>query len=452
MMVGQYTNKRILVVGAGKSGKAVASFLIKHGAKVVLTDKKMSLPVDEELKKLAEEGVELVLGGYPLVKDWEVLVVSPGVPLTEEPIVYSYQEGIPVLGEIELASSQINAPIIAVTGTNGKTTTTAWIGEILKTAGVKTLVAGNIGYPLIEAVYEDWEAVALEVSSFQLETIQNFKPKVAVILNLTPDHLDRHKTIEGYLKAKARIFINQDKSDITILNFDDPLIRSLGDKTPGRVMYFSRNTELNDGVFVKNGKIVVKSLGEEYEIIEVKDLPLPGPHNLENALAAIAASWSFGVERKNIQKGLKLFQGVAHRLEKVAEINDVLFINDSKGTNPDSTIKALNSFDRPIVLIAGGRNKGNSFFKLAREIKEKARLVVLVGECREEIREALKSVGYDKYLLAQDFEEAVTKAKELAKPGDVVLLSPAAASWDMFRNYEERGELFKKLVLKFAEG
>ena len=450
--MGLYTNKRILVVGAGKSGRAAAAFLIKRGAKVVLTDKKMSLPVDEELKKLAEEGVELVLGGYPLVKDWELLVVSPGVPLTEEPVVYSLREGIPVIGEIELAYGELKAPVIAVTGTNGKTTTTSWIGEILKVAGFKTLVAGNIGYPLIEAVEEEWDAVSLEVSSFQLETIKSFKPKVAVLLNLTPDHLDRHKTLEGYLEAKARIFINQDSTDITVLNYDDPRIRSLNSKTPGRVFYFSQREELEEGVFVRKGKIVVRSLGEEYEIINIKDLPLPGPHNLENALATVAACWSFGVSGKNIERGLKNFQGVAHRLEKVAEIKGVLYVNDSKGTNPDSTIKALNSYERPIVLIAGGRNKGNSFSELAREIREKVRFTVLVGECREEIKEALEMVGYDKYVIAESFEDAVKKAKELAQPGDVVLLSPAAASWDMFKNYEERGELFKRLVLNMVEG
>ncbi|NYE58786.1 UDP-N-acetylmuramoyl-L-alanine--D-glutamate ligase [Carboxydothermus ferrireducens] len=451
-MMGLYTNKRILVVGAGKSGRAAAAFLIKRGAKVVLTDKKMSLPVDEELKKLAEEGVELVLGGYPLVKDWELLVVSPGVPLTEEPIVYSLKEGIPVLGEIELAYKELKAPIIAVTGTNGKTTTTSWIGEVLKIAGFKTLIAGNIGYPLIEAVEEEWDAVSLEVSSFQLETIKSFKPKVAVLLNLTPDHLDRHKTLEGYLEAKARIFINQDRTDITVLNYDDPRIRSLGRKTPGRVFYFSQKEELEEGVFVKKGKIVVRSLEVEEEIIDIKNLPLPGPHNLENALATVAACWSFGVSGKNIEKGLRNFQGVAHRLEKVAEINGVLYVNDSKGTNPDSTIKALNSYERPIVLIAGGRNKGNSFGELAREIREKVRFTVLVGECREELKEALEMVGYDKYVIAESFEDAVKKAKELARPGDVVLLSPAAASWDMFKNYEERGELFKRLVLNMVEG
>ena len=312
-MLGKYTNKKILVVGAGKSGRAAAWFLIKQGAKVVLTDKKMSIPVDEELKRLAEEGVELVLGGYPLVKDWEILVASPGVPLTEEPIAYSYKEGIPVIGEIELAASLIKAPIIAVTGTNGKTTTTAWIGEILKTAGFKTLIAGNIGYPLIDAVSDNWEAVALEVSSFQLETIKDFKPKVAVLLNLTPDHLDRHKTIEGYLEAKSRIFINQDPSDITVLNYDDPLIRELNEKTPGRVVYFSREKELRDGVFVKEGKIIIKNSGEEYQLLEVKDLLLPGPHNIENALAAVAACWSFGVSANNLIKGLSTFKGVVHR-------------------------------------------------------------------------------------------------------------------------------------------
>lgn len=443
-------DKKVLVIGAGKSGLAVSRFLVSKEASVVLADAGRPSYPGGELEQLAAEGVKLFMGGYPAVERgiFDLVVMSPGVSLEIEPVREALKHGIPVTGELELAYHFARAPIIAITGTNGKTTTTTLIGEIFKNTGRDTLVGGNIGLPLVTEVerYGPDSMIVAEVSSFQLETTSTFKPKVAAILNITPDHLDRHGTMENYSEAKARIFANQDPGDFTVLNYDDPLTAGLGNNTCGRVIFFSRRRELPDGVFVRDGDIVAK-LDENTEIIcGVKELAIPGAHNLENALAAIAAAKAMRVGTAVLADTLKTFKGVSHRLELVAEINGVRYINDSKGTNPDASIKALEAYNEPIVLIAGGKNKGSDFGEFAEKIKEKARVLVVLGQSAKLIADAAKAKGFGNIQYAGDFKEAVMLAHKAARPGEIVLLSPACASWDMFKSYEERGDLFKQTV------
>jgi len=442
--------KKILVVGAGKSGISVARFLVRRGAAVALTDTRTKDKFNGELDDLIDSGVQAVLGNYPEVMPgtFDMLVVSPGVPPTVPPVAAAMRHGIPVTGELELAYRFARAPMVAITGTNGKTTTTALVGEIFRAAGIHTLVGGNIGLPLVDVVegYGPEDMIVAEVSSFQLETARQFRPRVAVILNITPDHLDRHGTMEGYIAAKARIFARQGRGDITVLNYDDPRTRMLAEATGGQVIFFSRRHNLKEGVLVLQGRIVVRLEGRETDIAAAGEVAIPGGHNLENALAAVAAAFALGVKPAVLAHTLRTFPGVAHRLETVAVKNGVRYVNDSKGTNPDASIKALEAFDRPIVLLAGGRNKGSDFTELARLAREKVRVLVVLGECADEVERAARQAGCGEILRARDFREAVLTAHRAARPGDVVLLSPACASWDMFNNFEERGDLFREIV------
>lgn len=450
-----FCGQKILVVGAGKSGLAVSRYLAGKGAKVVLADQKEASAFEQPVASLVPPEVELVLGKYPAVEPgrFDLVVLSPGVPLSAPPAVQARSLGIPVTGELELAFQQARAPVVAITGTNGKTTTTALTGQIFQEAGLKTLVAGNIGRPFIAEVedYGPEDVIVLEVSSFQLETADSFRPRVAAILNITPDHLDRHKTMEAYVAAKARVFSRQTREDVTVLNYDDRLTRELASQCPGRVVFFSRQQELAEGVCVKDGCITVKEKGRAHSILPVGELRIPGLHNLENALAAVACAWSWGIEGEKIAAALRRFPGVPHRLELVAEINGVAYVNDSKGTNPEASIKALEAYQRPIILLAGGRNKGSDFTAFAHTVKKKARALVVLGECAAEIEAAARKAGVREIYRASNFREAVLTAHRLAKPGDVVLLSPACASWDMFKNYEERGEQFKQIVRELAD-
>ncbi|MEW6171465.1 MAG: UDP-N-acetylmuramoyl-L-alanine--D-glutamate ligase [Bacillota bacterium] len=444
----QFEGKKVLVIGAGKSGVAAARFLATKKADVALTDIKTAA----ELPEAAALGVKTFLGAYPPVAGFDLVVVSPGVPLTVEPVVEAREQGIEVTGELELAFRLTSAPVVAITGTNGKTTTTALIGEIFRTAGWRTLVAGNIGTPLISVVESDTppDVIVAEVSSFQLETTRLFRPRVGVILNVTPDHLDRHRTMADYAAAKARIFVNQGEGDATVLNLDDPLTAAMKGRSPALELFFSRRHNLESGAFVRNDKLIFAHQRALMEICGVGEISIPGAHNLENALAAVAAAGFMDVPAHVIGRTLQDFKGVTHRLEFVDEIDGVRYVNDSKGTNPDAAIKALEAYDRPIVLIAGGRNKGSRFDTFAAKVKEKARVLVVLGESAEEIATAAAAAGVNLIFRAKGFKEAVHIAREAARPGDVVLLSPACASWDMFRNYEERGELFKQTVREIA--
>ncbi len=446
---------KVLVVGAGKSGLAVSRFLTGKGAKIILTDANKPDDPGEELVQLASAGVVVALGAYPEVKKdrFDLVVMSPGVPLTIEPVAAALNAGIPVTGELELAYLFTVAPIVAVTGTNGKTTTTTLIGEIFKDAGRNTLVGGNIGLPLVTEVeqYGRDDIVVAEVSSFQLETACTFRPRVALILNITPDHLDRHGTMENYAMAKTMIFINQEYDDFTVLNYDDPLTAAVGNKSRGQVIYFSRRQELQEGVYVREGKIIAGAGGHTEVICGVNELSIPGAHNLENALAAVAAARVMGVGTASLARTLKAFLGVPHRLEFVDEIKGVRYINDSKGTNPDASIKALEAFEEPIVLIAGGKNKGSDFSEFAGKVKDRARVLVVLGQSAQAIADAAAARGMEDIRFAGNFREAVIMAQQAARPGDIVLLSPACASWDMFKSFEERGDLFKKIVLEFKQ-
>jgi len=449
-------DKKVLVVGAGKSGLAISRFLAGKGAVVVLTDAGNPVYPGGELEELAAAGVELSLGRYPAVDkgSFDLVVMSPGVSLTVEPARSAAAEGIPVTGELELAYHFTRAPMVAITGTNGKTTTTTLVGEIFKDSGVNTLVGGNIGLPLVTEVerYGPGDVVVAEVSSFQLETTRAFKPRVAVILNITPDHLDRHGTMENYTAAKARIFANQEPGDFTVLNYDDPVTSALGGGSRGRNIFFSRRRVLAEGVYVREGKIAANLDGKEELICACNELGIPGAHNLENALAAVAAAKVMGVETASLARTLKGFKGVAHRLEFVAEINGVRYVNDSKGTNPDASIKALEAYEEPIVLIAGGKNKGGDFREFAAKVKERVRAMVVLGQSAELIAEAARAAGFENIQFAGDLPGAVLLAHRAARLGEIVLLSPACASWDMFKSYEERGDLFKAVVAGIKAG
>lgn len=446
--------KKILVVGLGKSGLAASRVLREKGAMVTACDIRSIKELGSSVDRLVDKGVKVV-HGYPTVtkKNTDLVVTSPGVPKTEPPLVEAKKAGIPVWGELELAYRFSPSPFIGITGTNGKTTTTALVGEILKKNRYPSIVGGNIGLPLVEEVVRltPEHIVVAEVSSFQLENIEKFRCRVAVVLNLTPDHLDRHYSLEGYLAAKAEILKNQQPEDYVVLNYDNLLTRMLAERATAQVVFISQQQILERGVYVKDKQIVINLDGEEKPVIPVDEIRIRGTHNLENALAAVACTRVLGIEEEVIAQTLRDFAGVEHRLEFVTEVDGVQYINDSKATNPDAVIKALEAFPNPLILIAGGKNKGYDFTELAAKIKERVKALVLVGQAEPEIREAVEKTGFKNIHSAATFEEAVITASSLAEAGDVVLLSPACASWDMFKSFEERGDLFKKIVYSLSE-
>lgn len=441
--------KKVLVVGAGRSGLAAVKRLKALGARVILTDQKEP----DQLSGILELGLpdgQLVLGHIP---QWheveaEVIVLSPGVspqlPFIQEGIA----QGALVWSEVELALRDHPAFKIGVTGTNGKTTTTTLIGELARRTGKSTLVAGNIGVALSDQVenLDEEGIIVAELSSFQLELVDSLCMNVGILLNVTPDHLDRHGTLENYLAAKARIFEKQRPSDCAILNWDDARVRELAPHLKARVVFFSPTSLLAEGYGVQRDEIVLARDGKITPIIKRRELQLRGNHNLENMMAAIAAVRELGLSWEEIAQGLREFKGVEHRQEVVGTYEGILFINDSKGTNPDAAEKALYAFEEPIVLIAGGKNKGLDFHDFMKTVKEQVKSLVLVGSAAAELEQAAKDTGIRHYLRAETFAEAVELAIAEAEPGDVVLLSPACTSWDMFKSYEERGEFFKELV------
>jgi UDP-N-acetylmuramoylalanine--D-glutamate ligase len=347
-----------------------------------------------------------------------------------------------------VAYAYIKAPIIGITGTNGKTTTTTLVAEILKRAGKRVHLGGNIGTPLVSlaAGSNPRDVVVTELSSFQLENTREFRPHISAFLNMAPDHLDHHGTFEAYLEAKANIFRNQQPEDFAVLNYDDPVVQALKSKIKAQIILFSRRQPLALGVSIRDGNIVITGKQADEAVIAVKDLALPGQHNLENSLAAVAITHAAGVSPTVMAEVLATFPGVEHRMEPVAEIAGVKFVNDSKGTNPDAAIRALESYEEPIVLIAGGKDKGSDFQEFARAIRARVTRLVLLGQTREKIGKACSAVGFKDYTYVDSLEDAVQEAFKLARAGDLVLLSPACASWDMFTSFEERGCLFKALV------
>ena len=442
--------RRVTVVGLAKSGVAAARLLRTAGADVIGTDVKPVAALGREAAALADLGVRLLAGEggtAAAFADTDLIVVSPGIPLDGAQLAAARARQVPIIGELELGWRAMEADTIAITGTNGKTTTTALIGAMLAQQPRPVLIAGNIGTPLSAHAlsFPADGLVVCEVSSFQLETTKVFQPRVAVVLNITPDHLDRHGTFAAYVDAKARIFANQAPADCAVLNADDEATRALGSRARAPVVWFSRRSELAHGVFVREGRIAARLNGHVEEICPLSEIFLRGQHNVENVLAATACALWTGVAPAAIRTAVARFRGVAHRIEWVHDLKGVQFYNDSKGTNVASTLRALESFPERIVLIAGGKGKGQAWEPLADAARGRVAHALLIGEDAEKIGAALTAVSVP-VTFCRSLQEAVDRARTLATPGDVVLLSPACASFDMFDNFEHRGDVFKKLV------
>jgi UDP-N-acetylmuramoylalanine--D-glutamate ligase len=448
------SGKSVLVVGMARSGLAAAEFLAKRGAVVVVSDNRPAEALSQEIQFLKECRVDWEAGGHTaeLFLKAELIVVSPGVPLALPALQRARQAGIEIISEIELASRYLQGKIIAITGTNGKTTTTTLIGEILKTAGFRVLVGGNIGTALISLVKvstpHTWSVV--EVSSFQLEAVPSFRPHIAVILNLTQDHLDRYASFESYAEAKFQVFQNQTECDFAVLNQEDGNVRPVASRLRSQVFWFSASRAVTRGTYFDGRHIVWVSSNRSESIIARAEVPLKGSHNVENAAAAITAAHLAGAASTRIAEAVRNFRAVEHRLESVAEFQGVHFYNDSKATNVDATIKALEAFDSGVILILGGRDKGGDFRVLSRLIQQRVRSLVLLGEASSTIRSQL--TGTAPMLQAESMKSAVRLSFQQAKPGDTVLLAPACASFDMFQNYEHRGREFKAAVRDIIQG
>jgi UDP-N-acetylmuramoylalanine--D-glutamate ligase len=443
--------KRVLVVGLARTGLVAALFSAGYGAKVTATDERPEgqLP---ELEKLRAVGVRLELGGFVTQSflEQDLIVVSPGVPARIEPLEKARAQGIPVWSEVELAWRFLRGKLIAITGSNGKTTTTSLVTHILKTSNIPTLVGGNIGTPLLALVETSIDTVVTvaEISSFQLETIEGFRPEIGVLLNLTPDHLDRHITFEEYAGVKMRMFENQLESDIALLNADDSEVTKRMPAKP-KIFWFSMQKRVATGAFLRDEQIIFRNEGSEVELARLADVQLLGRHNLENVLAACAAAYLAGAVPAAIAAAVKSFRGVEHRLEFVAEVSGVQYYNDSKATNVDAAAKALEAFPGSLIVILGGRDKGSPYTPLRDLLRERAKGVLLIGESAEKIAAELGDTVRTE--MAGTLRRAVQLAAEHAQPGDRVLLAPACSSFDQFENFEHRGRTFKELVAKLEK-
>ncbi len=446
----EVNGKHVLVVGLGKSGVASALFLKKRGARVTVSDTKSGDELRNEIPVLLDHGITVETGGHGdrTFRGQDLIVVSPGVPVDAPPLVQARALGESVIGEIELAAQFLPGPIVAITGSNGKTTTTTLAGEIMTAGGFPALVGGNIGTPAISLAERanPETVIVLEISSFQLETIQTFRPKIAVVLNVTPDHLDRHRTFEVYADAKARVFENQQGSDFAVLNADDPTCVTMGTRTRAQVFWFSRQKEVQQGAWVRDGIILFRDQAGQREILQVSEVPLKGAHNLENVLAAVCAGVLMGCAPGKIRAAVGNFKAVEHRLEFVATMRGVDYYNDSKATNVDATIKALESFPANIHLILGGKDKGSDYTVLNDLLRQRVKRVYTIGAAAAKIESQIKA----EVVHAETLENAIRKANAVAQPGDVVLLAPACASFDQFKNYEHRGKVFKDIVRSLA--
>ena len=443
----ELNGKRVLVVGLGKSGVASALFLKTHGARVTVSDTKTGDELHSEIPVLLDHGITVETGGHGerTFQGQDLIVVSPGIPLDAPALVQARALGGSVIGELELAARFLRGPIVAITGSNGKTTTTTLTGEIMTAGGFSALVGGNIGTPAIALAERATpeSVIVLEVSSFQLETIDSFRPKVAVILNVTPDHLDRHRTFEAYVDAKARILENQQSADSAVLNAADPTCVAMAARTKAQVFWFSRQKEVQQGAWVLDGNILFRDGAQQREIMLVAEIPLKGAHNLENVLAAVCAGALMGCAADQIRQAVREFKAVEHRLEYVATIRGVDYYNDSKATNVDATIKALESFPANIHLILGGKDKGSDYTLLNDLLRQRVKRVYTIGAAAAKIESQIRGV---EVVHADTLENALRKANAVAEPGDVVLLAPACASFDQFNNYEQRGQVFKEIV------
>jgi UDP-N-acetylmuramoylalanine--D-glutamate ligase len=444
--------KKVLVVGLGKSGLAAALFLRRQGAQVTVSDMRSAAALSKEIPSLLEHGIMVESGGHGLLtfRRQDLIVVSPGVPMDTPELVQVKAFGLRIIGELELASQFLRGKILAITGSNGKTTTTALTGEILTSAGILTQVGGNIGVPVVDLVPGSTENTwsVLEVSSFQLESTEHFHPEIAVILNITPDHLDRHGSFENYALAKERIFAAQSRADALVLNADNPRTAAAATRASGRVFWFSLQGSVSQGAWVENGQVVFRAAldGPIEFVLALNDIPLKGSHNVENVLAAVCAARLAGASNETIARAIEGFRAVEHRLEFVATNNGVDYYNDSKATNVDATAKAIAAFPGCIHLILGGKDKNSNYADLSDLLRKRVKAVYTIGSAAEKIESHIR--GMVQVVRCETLENAVASASKTAHPGDIVLLSPACSSFDQFENYEHRGRVFKELVLE----
>jgi UDP-N-acetylmuramoylalanine--D-glutamate ligase len=443
-------NKRVLVVGLGKSGLSAALFLRDRGARVTVSDTRSAASLAKEIPALLEAGIMVESGGHGLLtfRRQDLIVVSPGVPLDTPEVAQAAAFGLPVIGELELATRFLQGHVLAITGSNGKTTTTTLAGKIFTDAALPTLVGGNIGLPVIDLVAQSkpdtWSV--LEVSSFQLETTVDFRPQIAVILNITPDHLDRHKTFKRYAAAKARITARQTAADFLVLNAEDKATQMVAAHTQAQIYWFSNRRHIKQGTFVHGETLffLAQEAGRPEPILPISEIPLKGQHNVENVLAAVCAARLAGIPPESIRNTVARFQAVEHRLENVATLNGVEFYNDSKATNVDATIKALASFPGGVHLILGGKDKDSDYTQLEPLLRERVVRVYTIGSAAEKIDRQL--TAFVKIEPSETLDRAVRCAAGAAKPGEVVLLAPACSSFDQFDNYEHRGRAFREIV------
>lgn len=460
---------KVLIIGAARTGAAAAKLLLNHGDDVVLTDNRETNAVVkefpeakddlEELAKMGGERFETVFGSqFPAarVSEFDYILTSPGVPPTIPVIKEALAQGKDVVTDLEVAYNLSPADFVAITGTNGKTTTTTLTGEIFRDAGVKTEVVGNIGLPVSHYVEDSkkGDVFVTEISAFQLDGIRKFKPKGALVLNISPDHLDRYGVIENYIAAKKRISMNQGPEDFLILNQDDPVVREFAKDEPVRRLFISTEGALADdvsGAYYRDGELYIKDEEQIIPLISEEELGIKGIHNVQNALGAAALSYFYGLPIEKIRETLARFKGVEHRQEYITTKKGVRYINDSKGTNTNAAIIALNAMTTPVVLIAGGYDKHEDYTDFVEAMKGKVHTLVLLGQTKHDIEACAREHGFDNIVMCETFEEAVTRASEAARPGDTVLLSPACASWGMFDNYEVRGDEFRRLALELAD-
>lgn len=445
-----FNGKKIMVVGAGKSGISAANLLSGRGAEICLYDSKKT--DEQEIRKLLDDSFDgwIACGDYPAERMAvpDILVLSPGVPKDLPFVLELEKKGVQIIGEVELAYYFTKGQIVAVTGTNGKTTTTALTGAIMAKKYANTLVGGNIGIPYTEiCLKSDENAVTVaEMSSFQLDTVQTFRPVVSMILNITPDHLDRHHTMENYVNAKLNCTVNQTANDLCILNYEDEYLQKIASKVKAKICWFSSKRVLENGMYYLDGAIYSAVNGKSEKIIDVDEMKLIGRHNYENAMAAIAAGIFMGVSVEDIREAVREFNPVEHRIEYVTTVNGVKYYNDSKGTNPDASIQAVKAMNGPTFLIGGGYDKGSEYDEWINAFDGKIKKLLLMGQTAEKIAACAKKLGFNDIVFVNSMEEAVDYCSKNAVEGDTVLLSPCCASWGMFKNYEERGRIFKELV------
>lgn len=450
-----YAGKHALVCGMAKSGIAAANLLCQSGAIVTLQDLKKREDIPEEAFALEQKGVHLYTGKNPddIACEQDLIVLSPGIPCDLNFIRAAEEKEIPVISEVELAYRETRCPITAITGTNGKTTTTTLTGEIMKTCYPNTAVVGNIGIPYSEKVQNltqnDW--VVAEISSFQMEKAVTFHPKISAVLNITPDHLNRHKTMEVYIAMKERVFAHQTEDDFCILNYSDVICRAMANKTKAKVFFFSSQEPLQEGIYLDGKNIEIRWQGISETLLHIDELQILGIHNYENVMAAAAMGICAGIPLEKIRTVLRNFTGVAHRIEYVATVDGVDYYNDSKGTNTDASIRAVLAMQKPIILIGGGYDKGVSFDEWTKLFPGRVKHLVLIGVTAPQIRASAEKFGFHAISDCDTFEEAINLCRQIAEEGDCVLLSPACASWGMFDNYEQRGDLFKAQVNAFLQ-